>query len=305
MSDKQEKTHFGMLSQSWTLEGGDHVGKRQSAEGSLLLRKQVASCTYSRGERVGNANPTPSPAKAGWGVIPRMGSGSRHLSIPLWIFVDQDSIGERRCGNRGGSCRRAIPPWRERRGFPRNWMKIFLGITKYVLILLPFVSFYAAKASTEYFPIDPPEMKKGSGGRVIRIKNVDVWLSGNPAMRYWIKGVLQDERTTDDWTKVKKEKWEAIKKAVDKARDKHADGVIRVYSKVLTEKRRETYYDSMGGGFGYGMFGYPFGFGDPFWGPMMYPGFGMGYGGPVESSSQIITIYHIRSKFDIIHYNTY
>ncbi|QSR87287.1 hypothetical protein EM20IM_02845 [Candidatus Methylacidiphilum infernorum] len=160
-------------------------------------------------------------------------------------------------------------------------------------------------ASTEYIAYEHPKLKIGKGGNVVRIKNVDVWLEGAPAMRYWVDGVLWDERTTDSWAKVDKEKREAIKKAVDKARDKHANGVVRVYSKVSKERRQETYYDSMGMGFGYGMFGYPFGFGDPFWGPVVYPGWGMGYGGPVQSSTQIVTVYHIRSKFDIIHYPTY
>ncbi|QSR88425.1 hypothetical protein IT6_08600 [Methylacidiphilum caldifontis] len=160
-------------------------------------------------------------------------------------------------------------------------------------------------ASTEYIAYKHPKMRVGNGGKVVRIKRVDVWLKGSPAMRYWIDGVLMDERTTENWAKVDKEKKEAIKKAVDKARDKHANGVVRLYSKVLREKRTETYYDSLGMGYGYGMLGYPFGFGDPFWGPMMYPGFGMGYGGPVQSSTQLITVFHIRSKFDIIHYNTY
>jgi hypothetical protein len=38
-------------------------------------------------------------------------------------YFGQDSIGQRRCGNWGGLCRRAIPPRYECRGFPRNWMK--------------------------------------------------------------------------------------------------------------------------------------------------------------------------------------
>jgi len=37
-------------------------------------------------------------------------------------YFGQDSIGQRRCGNWGGLCRRAIPPRYECRGFPRKWM---------------------------------------------------------------------------------------------------------------------------------------------------------------------------------------
>lgn len=38
----------------------------------------------------------------------------------LWVFVDQDSLAERRSGNGAGSACRAIRPWPEGRGFPRN-----------------------------------------------------------------------------------------------------------------------------------------------------------------------------------------
>ena len=40
----------------------------------------------------------------------------------LWIFVDQDSTRQRRCGTGAGYACRAIPPRHECRGFPRKLM---------------------------------------------------------------------------------------------------------------------------------------------------------------------------------------
>ena len=45
-----------MLPQSRTLEGGNHAGERQSAEGSRRCRKAGAGCRHSRGEMGRNAH---------------------------------------------------------------------------------------------------------------------------------------------------------------------------------------------------------------------------------------------------------
>ncbi|WP_283401202.1 hypothetical protein [Candidatus Methylacidiphilum fumarolicum] len=85
VNDRQDQTHSGMLPQSGALEGGDHAGERQSANGSLFLRAQIAGRAHSRGERVENANPTPSPAKAGWRGSP--GNG-KQFTPSLYTLMD-------------------------------------------------------------------------------------------------------------------------------------------------------------------------------------------------------------------------
>ncbi|MBW6415235.1 hypothetical protein KZZ20_06865 [Methylacidiphilum fumariolicum] len=86
VSDRLYKTQSWTLPQSWTLEGGDHAGTRQSAEGSLLLRMRVAGRTLSRGKRVGNASLAPSPTKVGCGVSP--GKGGDVVKPPLSSLMD-------------------------------------------------------------------------------------------------------------------------------------------------------------------------------------------------------------------------